>query len=57
MLLLLLSLDQNLFGDMSWTNLTEQSQGQVASFVDVEWAAALCPSNISLCAERKIHVS
>ncbi|GAX79116.1 hypothetical protein CEUSTIGMA_g6556.t1 [Chlamydomonas eustigma] len=37
-------LTQDLFGAMTWTNLTENARGQIASFVDFDWGANLCPN-------------
>mmetsp|Transcript_15969 Transcript_15969/g.34497 ORF Transcript_15969/g.34497 Transcript_15969/m.34497 type:complete len:890 (+) Transcript_15969:138-2807(+) len=38
-----LMLTQDLFGSMTWTNLTYNAGGKVAGFVDFDWAANLCP--------------
>lgn len=35
-------LTQDAFGEISWTNLTQNANGQIAAFVDFEWAAKLC---------------
>ncbi len=29
---------------MTWTNLTENSKGKIAAFVDFDWGLSLCPS-------------
>mmetsp|Transcript_3363 Transcript_3363/g.9396 ORF Transcript_3363/g.9396 Transcript_3363/m.9396 type:complete len:1023 (-) Transcript_3363:787-3855(-) len=45
-----LFLTKDLFGAMTWANLTEQSAGKISGFVDFDWGAALCPGND--CAEK-----
>jgi len=34
---------QDLFGTLSWINVTAESKGNVAGFVDFDWGANLCP--------------
>ena len=34
---------QDLFGSLAWVNITADSNGKVAGFVDFDWGASLCP--------------
>ena len=36
-------LRQDLFGSLNWVNITADSNGKVAGFVDFDWGASLCP--------------
>jgi len=38
-----LFMTQDLFGTLSWINVTAESKGNVAGFVDFDWGANLCP--------------
>ena len=40
---------QDLFGATSWVNLTANTGGSIAAFVDFDWAANLCPRGLAGC--------
>ncbi|GMH44817.1 hypothetical protein BSKO_12769 [Bryopsis sp. KO-2023] len=49
-----LFLTQDAWGEMKWTNLTEQSNGRIAAFIDYEWGVAATENDSDTAVPMKV---